>query len=301
MTTLKVRVGCDFRFSTDAPVHSVVQVHPRRDGEVRLVGEEWKTEPTLEFRDFRDVYGNRCRRLTMPGGDLAITYGALVDVPSASDEQEPGAAQVPIGELPDDALAFTLPSRYCLSDALSDAAWDQFGTTNMGWARVQAVCDWVHENVQFQVGASTPLTTAMDVFERRIGVCRDFAHLAITFCRALNIPARYVFGYLPDIGVPPAPEPMDFCAWFEAYLDGRWWTFDARYNIPRTGRIPIGRGRDALDVAMVTTYGGAQLKEMVVWADEVEQGDEASERPAAESSGSSTGGPQKERESRVRR
>ncbi|MGH2704988.1 MAG: transglutaminase-like domain-containing protein [Actinomycetota bacterium] len=290
MTARRVRVGCDFRFSTDAPVHSVVQVQPRRDGEVRLVREAWKTDPTLDVRDFRDVYGNRCRRLTMPGDDLALTYDALVDVPPASDDHEPGAAQVPIDDLPDDTLAFTLPSRYCLSDALSDAAWELFGATDMGWARVQAVCDWVHENIRFEMGASTSLTTAIDVFERRIGVCRDFAHLSITFCRALNIPARYVFGYLPDIGVPPAPEPMDFCAWFDAFLGGRWWTFDARYNTPRTGRIPIGRGRDALDVAMVTTYGGAQLKEMVVWADEVEQGKHGSQRPAPESSESSTGG-----------
>jgi transglutaminase-like putative cysteine protease len=165
-------------------------------------------------------------------------------------------------------LLFTLPSRYCLSDELSDTAWDLFGNTWPGWERVQAVCDWVHQNVRFQYGTSTPRTTAVDVYEKRVGVCRDFAHLALTFCRAMNIPARYTFGYLPDIGVPPPDEPMDFCAWFEAYLGGRWLTFDPRNNTRRVGRVVIGRGRDALDVAMVTTYGSHTLQSMVVWADE---------------------------------
>jgi transglutaminase-like putative cysteine protease len=153
-----------------------------------------------------------------------------------------------------------------------DQAWNLFGGTEPGWPRVAAVCDWVHENVQFQVASSGPLTSALDVWECRTGVCRDFSHLGLTLCRSLNIPARYVFGYMPDVGVPVV-EPMDFCAWFEAYLEDRWWTFDPRNNIPRIGRVVIGRGRDALDVAMVTTYGAPILKRMTVWADEI--GDQA--------------------------
>jgi transglutaminase-like putative cysteine protease len=163
-------------------------------------------------------------------------------------------------------LVYTLPSRYCLSDALSNAAWDLFGSAEPGWARVQAVCDWIHANIRYGQ-QSTPLTTALDVYEARGGVCRDFAHLGVTLCRALNFPARYVFGYMPDIGIPPPHPPMDFHAWFEVYLADRWWTFDARFNTPRIGRIPIGRGRDAVDVAMMTTYGPAQFQEMRVWTD----------------------------------
>jgi transglutaminase-like putative cysteine protease len=148
-------------------------------------------------------------------------------------------------------------------------AWQLFGTMEPGWARVQAICDWVHSNIRFQYGSSNSLTTAADVCAQGIGVCRDFAHLAVTFCRALHIPARYVFGYLPDIGVPPPDDPMDFCAWIEVYLAGRWWTFDPRNNEPRVGRVLIGRGRDALDVAMVTTFGSPRLAQMTVWADAV--------------------------------
>jgi transglutaminase-like putative cysteine protease len=166
-------------------------------------------------------------------------------------------------------MVFLLPSRFCLSDALQAQAWELFGATEPGWGRVVAVCDWVHENVQFQMGSSNPLTSALDVWQSRYGVCRDFAHLGLTLCRSLNIPARYVFGYLPDIDVPEPYEPMDFCAWFEAYLGDRWWTFDPRNNVPRAGRVVIGRGRDALDVAMVTTYGAPALQTMTVWADKM--------------------------------
>jgi transglutaminase-like putative cysteine protease len=176
---------------------------------------------------------------------------------------------MPVEELPDDVLHYTLPSRFCLSDMLSDTAWQLFGSIEPGWARVQAICDWVHTNIRFQYGTSNSMTTALDIYEQKVGVCRDLTHLAVTFCRALNIPTRYVFGYLPDIGVPPPDAPMDFCAWMEVYLDGRWWTFDPRNNMPRIGRVLIGRGRDALDVAMVTTYGSPRLQSMTVWADEV--------------------------------
>jgi transglutaminase-like putative cysteine protease len=165
-------------------------------------------------------------------------------------------------------MMYLLPSRFCLSDLLYDKAWELFGATDVGYPRAQAVSDWVHEHVTWQGNASSPTTTAANVLESGAGVCRDFAHLGITFLRALNMPARYVFGYLPDIGVPDPGVPMDFCAWLEVYLGGRWFTFDPRNNQRRTGRVVIGRGRDALDVAMVTSYGGAALETLTVWADE---------------------------------
>ncbi|MDQ4097731.1 MAG: transglutaminase family protein, partial [Actinomycetota bacterium] len=148
--------------------------------------------------------------------------------------------------------------------------WDLFGATPGGWDRVQAVCNWTHEHIRYEMGSSDSLTSAVDVLENGAGVCRDLTHVGITFLRALNIPARYVSGYLPDIAVPPPDVPMDFCSWLETYLDGRWWTFDPRNNVPRMGRVVIGRGRDALDVAMATTYGAPVLRDMEVWADEVD-------------------------------
>jgi len=267
--TIQVRVGCEFRYQSSGPVPSIVQVQPRRDGKHRLLQETWQTTPALPCHDYHDLYGNVCRRLTFPPGELRLVYDALMETPASLDEIDRSARQAPVEELPDDALLYTLPSRYCLSDVLSNTAWELFGNTEPGWERVQAICDWVHGNLSFQYGSSTPTTTAVDVYERRAGVCRDFSQLGVTFCRAMNIPARYVFGYLPDIAVPPPDAPMDFCAWFEAYLGGRWWTFDPRNNVPRVGRVLIGRGRDALDVAMVTSYGAPQLQSMTVWADEV--------------------------------
>jgi transglutaminase-like putative cysteine protease len=164
---------------------------------------------------------------------------------------------------------YTLPSRFCPSQDLADDAWNLFGSTPPGWRRVQTICDWVHGEVKFGYLDTSLLATAIDVFSSRSGVCRDFAHLAVTFCRALNIPARYVFGYLPDIGVPAGPDPMDFCAWIEVFLDRTWWTFDPRNNQRRVGRALVARGRDALDVAMISSYGGPDLTSMTVWADEV--------------------------------
>ncbi len=178
--------------------------------------------------------------------------------------------QIPAEDLPDSLLAWTLPSRYILSDVLGSTVWDLFGSTPPGWGRVQAICDWVHQHIQFRTASTTSATTSLDVYHQRYGVCRDFAHLGITMCRALNIPARYVFGYLPDIGIEPPDVPMDFHSWFEAYLSGQWYTFDARHNEPRIGRIPIGRGRDALDVAIVTQYGASALAGISVWSDAID-------------------------------
>jgi transglutaminase-like putative cysteine protease len=267
---MRVRVGCEFSFGTAVATPSVWQVRPRADPAQSLAYESLTTTPNVPWTSYHDLFGNICNRLTMPSGQMALSYEAHVDVPDLLDDADKDARQVPVESLPDETMVFLLPSRFCLSDVLRDQAWDIFGATEPGWARVVAVCDWAHSNVQFQPGASTPLTTAFDVWQNRTGVCRDFAQLGVTFCRALNIPARYVFGYLPDIGVPPSDEPMDFCAWFEAYLEDRWWTFDPRNNVPRTGRVVIGRGRDALDVAMVTTYGAPVLESMTVWADRVD-------------------------------
>ncbi|HEY0797772.1 MAG TPA: transglutaminase family protein [Candidatus Baltobacteraceae bacterium] len=267
-TGLRVRVGCEFTYSSALPTPAVFLVRPESTGPHRVIEERWTTSPGVDFYDYHDLYGNACRRLTLPPGLLTLGYDAFVETPDIADPTDWNALQHDASALPDDVLLYTLPSRYCLSDVMSDRAWELFGNVPRGWGAVQTICDWVHAHITFAYGTSTRVTTALDVYERGVGVCRDFTHLGITFCRALNIPARYVFGYIPDIEVPPPTSPMDFCAWFEAYLGGRWWTFDPRNNQRRKGRIPIARGRDALDVAMVTTYGAPVLERMTVWADD---------------------------------
>ena len=265
---MHIRVGCEFSYEATWPTPLVLLVQPHPGADHTVLREEWKLSPQLPLHLYYDTYGNRCQRVRIPEGEPVLYYDALVEVKDTWDEVAPEAAQLPVEDLPDDVLLYTLPSRFCLSDVLSDTAWQLFGNTRPGWERVQAICDWVHNSIRFEYGSSTPRTTAVDIYEQRVGVCRDFTHLAVTFCRALNIPTRYVFGYLPDIGVPAPNSPMDFCAWMEVYLDGRWWTFDPRNNERRVGRVLIGRGRDALDVAMVTAYGSPLLKNMTVWADE---------------------------------
>lgn len=246
---------------------ATVQVRPRSDAAHRLITETWSTDPSVPVDVYPDLYGNPVTRLVMPQGRLSIRYDAVVSVPDELDPDPGSAPQNRVDEVPGELLHFTLPSRYCPSDQLMGLAWELFGQVEPSAARVEAICDWVHDNIAFKYGSSNPLTTAVDVLEQRKGVCRDLTHLAITFCRALNIPARYVFGYLPDLYVPANPDPMDFAAWMEVYLGDRWWTFDPRNNERRVGRVLIGRGRDALDVAMVTTYGPAEFQSMVVWAD----------------------------------
>lgn len=267
-TALLVRVGCEFVYEAEAPVPAVLLVRPEDVGH-RVRSEGWLAEPDLSVHDFRDLYGNRARRLTLPAGSVRLRYDADVEISAEPADTDWSARELRVEELPDDTLVYTLPSRFCLSDELAGEAWERFGATEPGWPRVQAICDWVHGALRFEYGTSFPQTTSVDALRAGTGVCRDFAHLAITFCRALNIPARYAFGYLPDIAVPPPTSPMDFCAWFEAYLGDRWWTFDPRNNVRRVGHIAIARGRDALDTAMVTTYGAARLTAMTVWADQV--------------------------------
>jgi transglutaminase-like putative cysteine protease len=268
-TQVRIRVGCEFQFDASLAVPAVVFLRARSDGGVTVESETWHVQPTASFSDLVDIYGNQARRIVIGAGKASLRYDAEVTTSAALDEINPDAVQHRVEDLPGEILIFTLASRYCLSDMLSDVAVNLFGTSPLGWERVQAVCDWVHDNVRFDYAASSPDATSVDVFEARVGVCRDFAHLAISLCRALNIPARYVFGYLPVIDVSPPPDPMDFCAWMEVYLGGRWWTFDPRNNARRIGRVVIARGRDAMDVAMVTSYGRLLLEQMTVWADEI--------------------------------
>jgi transglutaminase-like putative cysteine protease len=268
-----LRVGCEFEYDSPVPTPTVVLVRPHPLPPHRVVEEDWTIEPATASRRYRDLFSNQCERLILPEGTSTLRYDALVEVSGAPDPVVPETPQHQVENLPDETLVYTLASRYCQTESLSQVAWHLFGQTPPGWARVQAVCDWVHQNIRYGLLHSTPMTTAVDVYVAGGGMCRDFAHLSITFCRALNIPARYVFGYIPDIGVEGPFPPMDFHAWFEVYLrgpqGGRWYTFDARFNRPLIGRIPIGRGRDAVDVAMMTSYGAAQFRRMTVWCDVV--------------------------------
>jgi transglutaminase-like putative cysteine protease len=262
-----VRVGCQFEFETAEVTPSLWQIRPQPDGACLIVAETW--EPPGPTRTYFDAYGNVCDRVNLPPGRSVMRYDATVEVASIPDEANEGAGAVALEDLPDEAFVYLLPSRFCWPDTLYGPAWELFEPVEPGWPRVQAVCDWVHDQVHYEVGTSSAVTTAYDVWQSRRGVCRDLTQLGITLCRALNVPTRYVAGYLPDIAVTPPSLPMDFCSWFEAWLDGRWWTFDPRNNERRIGRVVIARGRDALDAAMVTTWGDAELKLMTVWADEV--------------------------------
>lgn len=243
-------------------------VEPHLSEVGRVVETRFDITPTSESHVYLDHFGNSCRRVTLASGPVTLAFDAEVSAVDDPDPLDDLAIEVPAGDLSDDTLLFVLPSRYCESDQIADFAYQQFGTAAPGWSRVQAVCDWVHESVRFQYGASSPSYSAMDVLDSRVGVCRDFTHLAITLCRALTIPSRYVFGYLPDIGVEDPGTPMDFCAWMEVYLGEQWHTFDPRNNERRIGRTVIGRGRDAADVAMITSFGQVELRSMTVRAAE---------------------------------
>jgi transglutaminase-like putative cysteine protease len=242
-----------------------MQVAPCPQPGLSIQREEWGAEAAHYC--YLDAYGNRCERFELPAGATNISYQARVTLEHPADVILPNTSEVPVPELPSEVLNFVMPSRFCLPDELGHEAWQRFGRVTPGWERVQTIVDYVHEHLEFMPGASNPWTTAADVYRAGQGVCRDFAHLAITFCRALNIPARYVFGYIPDIDVPPPSEPMDFAAWFEVYLQGGWYTFDARNNTPRVGRVIVGRGRDAVDVALLTSFGPLTLTSFEVRAE----------------------------------
>ncbi len=264
---MDLHVGCEIGYRADEEAHAVALVEPHSSLESAIVDQRWVPEPPR--MRFRDLYGNSCRRIDLGPGNSAFAYHATVRV-SAQPEAVPGPGDVQhwVEDLSSDLLHWLLPSRLCESDLFAECAWDLFGGTPRGAERLAAICDWIHANVEYGV-PSVPSTTVGEIFERRGGMCRDFAHLGVTFCRALGIPARYVSGYLPDIGIPGPYPTMDFHAWFEVWLGARWWTYDARFNVPRIGRVPIGRGRDAVDVAMLTTYGDARLETMTVFAEAV--------------------------------
>jgi transglutaminase-like putative cysteine protease len=264
---LALTVGCQFGLLSSQPAAAIMQVAPCPQPGVTISDERWRT--SAEHHGYVDHYGNRCERFELASGDSHVTYQAHVLLARPADLIELSAVEMPVASLPDEVLSFVMPSRFCLPDELGHEAWQRFGELAPGWGRVQAIVDYVHTHLQFVPGASNPWTTAADAYRSGQGVCRDFAHLAITFCRALNIPARYVFGYIPDIGVELSqpPDPMDFAAWFEAYLGGRWHTFDARNNTPRIGRVVVGRGRDAVDVALITSFGPLTLTGFEVTAE----------------------------------
>ena len=268
MGTRQLLIGCEFTYVAAIPTPVIFQVQPIAAAHVSIDGARWSSEPAVPSRGYTDLYGNPCVRAVLPAGRSSFGYRAVATVPDATEEADEDAPERVPDHLPDDTLVYTLPSRFCLPDVLGGEAWSRFGGMAPGYRRVQAICDYVNGHVAFQYGSTTALSSAVDVNLARLGVCRDFTHLAISFCRALNIPARYVFGYLPDMDVPPDPAPMDFAAWMEVWLGDQWWTFDPRNNVRRKGRVVIGRGRDASDVAMVTTFGGPHLESMRVQAEE---------------------------------
>jgi len=250
------------------PMMLILNIHYSRASDI-IVPDHVTTNPSIPLSSYRDGFGNWCTRLVAPAGQLRIASAGLVRDTGAPDIVVPLAHQHSIEELPEEALVFLLASRYCDTEKLSELAWSLFGQTPLGWGRVQAICDFVHNHITFGYEHARATRTALEAYNEGRGVCRDYAHLAIAFCRCLNIPARYCTGYLGDIGIPPPYGPMDFAAWFEAYLGGRWYTFDARNNVPRIGRVLMARGRDAIDVAMTTTFGPNTLVSFKVWTDEV--------------------------------
>ena len=269
---MRIRLGYDIRFDVPAPVTMVVMlhVHPSREPDL-LEPDELRVDPAVLQDTYLDSFGNRCSRFHAPAGEVRLQGRTSIRDSGCLDLQAPGTPEIPVHELPSDTLRYLISSRYCEVDRLSAIAGDLFDEVKPGWTRVQAICDWVHEKITFGYSHARSTKTALDVYTERWGVCRDYQHLAITFCRALNIPARYATGYLGDIGVPAAPYPMDFSAWFEAYLGDRWWPFDARHNQPRIGRVLMAVGRDAADVAITTSFGLAHLKHFHVVTDEVEE------------------------------
>lgn len=266
-----IHVGCEFLYDVPLPAPAVLKLylHPSQLTKT-MKPDALKVEPRTFVEEFVDHLGNRAGRLVFPAGRVRLSNEAVVSDSHEPDSINCAAQQLPVESLPVDVLSYLLSSRYCEVDRLSEIAYDcLFGQTMTGWMRVQAICDWVHQHIRFGYEYTRPTKTAYDVYNERTGVCRDFTHLAITFCRCLDIPARYAAGYLGDIGVPPQGLPMDFSAWFEVYLDHQWYTFDARHNVPRIGRVLMVRGYDAVDTALITSFKPMNLLEFKVWTNEV--------------------------------
>lgn len=266
-----IRVGYEITFELPqpSPVVLMLYLHPSRAATTRQPDrlEVWPTAPITEYID---SYGNRCGRLVASAGRLTFKNNAEVEDCGLPDLQVPTAPQLQIQQLPNEVLLFLLASRYCEVDSeLKDIAWKLFERTTPGWPRVQAICNYVHQHIRFDYMQARANRTALEVYREQVGVCRDYMHLAITLCRCCNIPARYCTGYLGDIGVPPSVAAMDFSAWFEVYLGGQWYAFDARNNSPRIGRVLMARGRDAADVALTTIFGENQLTSFKVWTNEI--------------------------------
>src|SRR3954451_17458195 len=266
-----IRAGFEaaFDFSKPAAILLNAYVHPTRAHKICWL-ERLTVKPSADIWEYTDVYGNLCGRTSVPTGRVVFRTNAVIENDGLPDFQVYDALQHSVEDLPSDVLVFLLASRYCEVDSeLRDTAWSLFGHLPAGWPLVQAVCNYVHQHIRFDYMQARANRTALDVFRERAGVCRDYMHLAVTFCRSLNIPARYCTGYLGDIGVPRQPCPMDFSAWFEIFLGGQWYAFDARNNVPRIGRVLMARGRDAADVALTTTFGMNTLQSFNVWTDEV--------------------------------
>jgi transglutaminase-like putative cysteine protease len=267
---VQIRLGYELIYESSQPTPMILNLNVHHSRAADLVrGDRMSTDPWVPLIGYRDGFGNWCTRLVAPPGRICITADAIVSDSGRPEPVVANASQAGVEALPEETLVYLLGSRYCDTERLSEVAWSLFGQTTPGWPRVQAVCDFVHQHLQFGYPFARSTRTAYEAYEERRGVCRDFAHLAVTFCRCLNIPARYCTGYLGDIGVPPVNAPMDFSGWFEAYLGGQWYTFDARHNVPRIGRVLIARGRDAADVAISMTFGPTFLTSFKVWTDEV--------------------------------
>ena len=270
---MKIRAGFNLGYECyqPTPMLLVLNIHPSR--RIDLLGEQVLSfDRPVEAWDYVDGFGNACSRMVAPPGLTTISTSFEIYDRGLPDVVMWDAPQHEVRDLPDDVLVYLLGSRYCETDRLSDMAWQTFGQTPLGWPRVQAICDFVHNHITFDYNRADATRSAHGGFTDRTGVCRDFAHLAITLCRCMNIPARYCTGYLGDIGIPPVPSPMDFSAWFEAYLGGHWYTFDARHNFPRIGRVLMAIGRDATDVALSTSFGASRLARFEVVTDEMTEG-----------------------------
>lgn len=267
---MRLSVGCELQydFPQPTPIIVMLNVHYTRVSDLERP-DHLRIEPSVPVSGYRDHFGNWCTRLLAPTGRMRISTDTILRDTGLADPVVTNAAQVAIQDLPEEALVYLLASRFCDSDRLLDLGWTLFGHATPGWARVQAICEFVHKRIAFGYQHARVTRSASEAFEEQRGVCRDYAHLAIAFCRALNIPARYCTGYLGDVGTPPPYPPGDFAAWFEAYLDGRWHIFDPRNLVPRIGRVLIARGRDAADVAITTTFGPNTLSSFKVWTDEV--------------------------------
>ncbi len=270
---MQIRLGYElqYTFTQPTPVILTLNVHHSRAPDL-IEPDLLHIAPSVPVRAYHDSFGNWCSRLVAPAGKVRIWSNALIKDSGQKDVVASSAQQMPVDSLPDETLVYLLGSRYCETDLLSELAWKKFERAPTGWHRVQAICDFVHQHIEFGYEYASSSKTAFGAYSEGRGVCRDFAHLAIALCRCMNIPARYCTGYLGDIGIPPVDAPMDFAGWFEAYLGGTWYTFDARNNVPRIGRVLIARGRDAADVAINTTFGPNTLDSFSVRADEVPTG-----------------------------